>query len=193
MKPEFHLDQTPALEGEVVASTLVGAVAAVCIAGPSADWLGRRFMLCVSGVLYSLSALVMLWSPTVYVLIAGRLIIGCAIGLAATIAPILISESAPSEIRGQLATFPQFLGSGGLFLAYVMDFMFSLQPDVNWRFMLGILLIPSLLYVVLGTTVLPESPRWLVSKGRMNEAKKVLQKIRGREDVDGKIKSQQLL
>jgi MFS family permease len=142
-------------------------------------------MLCVSGVMYALAALVMIWAPTVYILIAGRLLVGAAIGLAATIAPILISESAPSEIRGQLATFPQFLGSGGLFLAYVMDFVLSLQPTVNWRFMLGILFVPALFYVILGLTVLPESPRWLVSKGRMNEAKKVLQSIRGQDDVDG--------
>jgi MFS family permease len=135
--------------------------------------------------MYALAALVMIWAPTVYILIAGRLLVGAAIGLAATIAPILISESAPSEIRGQLATFPQFLGSGGLFLAYVMDFVLSLQPTVNWRFMLGILFVPALFYVILGLTVLPESPRWLVSKGRMNEAKKVLQSIRGQDDVDG--------
>ena len=165
----------------------MGAVAAVCIAGPSADWLGRKFMLCVSGVLYAFAALVMVWSSTVYVLIVGRLLVGCAIGLAATIAPILISESAPSEIRGQLATFPQFLGSGGLFLAYVMDFVLSLQPDVNWRFMLGFLFIPAAFYVILGLSVLPESPRWLVSKGRMNEAKKVLQNIRGQDEVDGNV------
>lgn len=164
----------------------MGAVAAVCIAGPTADWLGRKFMLCVSGVLYAIAALVMLYSPTVYVLIVGRLLVGCAIGLAATIAPILISESAPSEIRGQLATFPQFLGSGGLFLAYVMDLVLSLQPTVNWRFMLGFLFIPAFFYIVLAITVLPESPRWLVSKGRMHDAKKVLQKIRGQDDVDGK-------
>jgi len=186
LKPEFHLEEAPALEGEVVASTLVGAVAAVCIAGPTADWLGRKFMLCVSGILFALAALVMVWSPTVYVLIVGRLLVGSAIGLAATIAPILISESAPSETRGQLATFPQFLGSTGLFLAYVMDFVLSLKTTVDWRFMLGILFIPAFLYVLLGIFVLPESPRWLVSKGRMHEARKVLQSLRGQEDVDGK-------
>ncbi len=185
MKPEFNLDATPALEGLVVASTLIGAVASVTVAGPSADWLGRKTMLCVSGVLFSVAALIMSWAPTVYILIMGRILVGSAIGLAATIAPILISESAPAEIRGQLATLPQLMGSGGLFLAYVMDFALSLQTTVNWRFMLGILSVPSIMYVLVGVLFLPESPRWLVSKGRMLEAKTVLQNLRDREDVTG--------
>lgn len=187
LKPEFHLEVTPALEGLVVASTLVGAVASVAVAGPAADWVGRKFMLCISGVLYSLAALVMLWAPTVYILILSRIVVGGAYGLASTITPILISESAPAESRGQLATFPQLLGSLGLFLAYVMDFVLSLQPDPNWRFMLGVLSVPSVLYVFLCLFLLPESPRWLVSKGRMHDAKVVLQNLRGQEDVSGTI------
>ncbi|CAM6010225.1 unnamed protein product [Sphagnum balticum] len=187
LKPEFSLEATPALEGLVVASTLIGAVASVTVAGPSADWLGRKTMLCVSGGLYSVAALVMAWAPTVHMLILGRILVGCAIGLAATIAPILISESAPAEIRGQLATLPQLMGSGGLFLAYVMDFILSLQSTVNWRFMLGILAVPSIIYVLIAVLLLPESPRWLVSKGRMLEAKIVLQNLRDREDVTGEL------
>lgn len=185
LKPEFHLETTPALEGLVVASTLLGAVASVTVAGPAADWLGRKFMLCVSGVLYSVAAMIMLWAPTVYILILSRVTVGLAIGLASTISPILISESAPAETRGQLATFPQLLGSSGLFFAYVMDFVLSLQACPNWRFMLGVLAVPSVLYVLLCVLVLPESPRWLVSKGRMHEAKLVLQSLRGQEDVSG--------
>ncbi|CAM6032507.1 unnamed protein product [Sphagnum compactum] len=187
LKPEFSLEATPALEGLVVASTLIGAVASVTVAGPSADWLGRKTMLCVSGALYSVAALVMAWAPSVHMLILGRILVGCAIGLAATIAPILISESAPAEIRGQLATLPQLMGSGGLFLAYVMDFILSLQSTVNWRFMLGILSVPSIIYVLITVLLLPESPRWLVSKGRMLEAKIVLQNLRDREDVTGEL------
>lgn len=185
LKPEFHMEDTPALEGLVVASTLLGAVASVVVAGPLADWLGRKFMLCISGLLYSIAAMIMLWSPSVIILILSRITVGLAIGLACTIAPILISESAPAETRGQLATFPQLLGSSGLFLAYVMDFVLSLQASPNWRFMLGVLAVPSIVYVFLCVLVLPESPRWLVSKGRMHDAKLVLQNLRGQVDVSG--------
>jgi MFS family permease len=188
LKSEFHLEAAPALEGFVVASTLFGAVASVTVAGPAADWLGRKFMLCISGILYCVAAMIMLWAPSVQVLILSRVIVGLAIGLASTISPILISESAPADTRGQLATFPQLLGSSGLFFAYVMDFILSLQANPNWRVMLGILGVPSFLYVVLCFLVLPESPRWLVSKGRMHDAKLVLQNLRGHDDVSGQKK-----
>jgi MFS family permease len=135
--------------------------------------------------MFSLAAAVMAWAPTVHALIVGRLLVGYAIGLAATVAPILISESSPAEIRGQLATLPQLMGSLGLVLAYAMNFALSLQPDPDWRIMLGSLFVPSLVYVLLGIFVLPESPRWLVSKGRMLDAKLVLQNLRGQEDVSG--------
>lgn len=185
IRPEYKLEGTPATEGFVVAAALIGAVASVLVAGPAADWLGRRTMLCISGLLFSFAAAVMAWAPTVHALIVGRLLVGYAIGLAATVAPILISESSPAEIRGQLATLPQLMGSLGLVLAYAMNFALSLQPDPDWRIMLGSLFVPSLVYVLLGIFVLPESPRWLVSKGRMLDAKQVLQNLRGQEDVSG--------
>lgn len=187
LKPEFHLEATPVLEGLVVASTLLGAVVSVSLAGPAADWLGRRFILCISSVLYSIAASIMLWSPNVHVLILSRVIVGLAVGLASTISPILISESAPAEMRGRLGTLPQLLGSLGLFLAYAMDFYLSLQVNPNWRIMLGALGVPSLIYFLFCLFVLSESPRWLVSKGRMYEAKVVLQNLRNQEDVSAEL------
>ncbi|XP_024361211.1 monosaccharide-sensing protein 2 isoform X2 [Physcomitrium patens] len=183
LKPEFHLESTPTLEGLVVASTFFGAAASVIVAGPAADRMGRKFVLLISGLLYSTAAMLMLWTPTVNILILSRVVVGLAIGLATTIAPVLISESAPTETRGQLATFPQLLGSSGLFFAYVMAFVLSLQDNPNWRSMLGVLAIPSFIYAILCLFALPESPRWLVSKGRMYDAKVVLQNLREEEDV----------
>lgn len=185
LKPEFHLESTPTLEGLVVASTFFGAAASVIVAGPAADRMGRKFVLLISGLLYSTAAMLMLWTPTVNILILSRVVVGLAIGLATTIAPVLISESAPTETRGQLATFPQLLGSSGLFFAYVMAFVLSLQDNPNWRSMLGVLAIPSFIYAILCLFALPESPRWLVSKGRMYDAKVVLQNLREEEDVSG--------
>ncbi|XP_021283894.1 monosaccharide-sensing protein 2-like [Herrania umbratica] len=175
------------VEGLVVAMSLIGATVITTCSGAISDWLGRRPMLIISSILYFISGLVMLWSPNVYVLCIARLLDGFGIGLAVTLVPVYISETAPSEIRGLLNTLPQFTGSGGMFLSYCMVFGMSLMDSPSWRLMLGILSIPSLLYFALTVFYLPESPRWLVSKGKMLEAKQVLQRLRGREDVSGEM------
>lgn len=181
-----ELELSAAVEGLIVAMSLIGATVITTCSGTISDWIGRRPMLILSSMFYFLSGLIMLWSPNVYVLLLARLLDGFGVGLAVTLVPLYISETAPSEIRGLLNTLPQFTGSGGMFLAYCMIFGMSLQPSPSWRLMLGVLSIPSLLYFALTVFYLPESPRWLVSKGKMLEAKRVLQKLRGREDVSGK-------
>lgn len=175
----------PIMEGLIVAMSLIGATVITTFSGPVSDMLGRRPMLIISSVLYFLSGLVMFWAPNVYVLLLARLLDGFGIGLAVTLVPVYISETAPPEIRGQLNTFPQFTGSLGMFLSYCMVFGMSLTQAPSWRLMLGVLSIPSLAYFFLTLFYLPESPRWLVSKGRNKEAKQVLQRLRGREDVSG--------
>ncbi|MFS8025393.1 putative major facilitator, sugar transporter, major facilitator superfamily [Helianthus anomalus] len=187
IKKEFHLESEPTIEGLIVATSLIGATLVTTCSGGVADWLGRRPMLIISSVLYFLSGLVMLWAPNVYILLLGRLLDGFGIGLAVTLVPVYISETAPPEIRGSLNTLPQFTGSGGMFLSYCMVFGMSLMESPNWRLMLGVLSIPSLVYLFLTIFFLPESPRWLVSKGRMQEAKQVLQRLRGKEDVSGEM------
>ncbi|KAM1791347.1 hypothetical protein ACFX12_035324 [Malus domestica] len=187
IKREFNLESEPAVEGLIVAMSLIGATVVTFCSGAVADWLGRRPMLIISSVFYFLSGIVMLWSPNVYILLLARLLDGFGIGLAVTLVPLYISETAPPEIRGSLNTLPQFTGSGGMFLSYCMVFGMSLTESPSWRLMLGVLSIPSLVYFVLTVFFLPESPRWLVSKGRMLEAKQVLQRLRGIEDVSGEM------
>ncbi|RVW50896.1 Monosaccharide-sensing protein 2 [Vitis vinifera] len=148
IKKELDLEST--VEGLVVAMSLIGATLVTTCSGAISDWIGRRPMLIVSSMLYFISGLIMLWSPNVYVLLIARLLDGFGIGLAVTLVPIYISETAPADIRGSLNTLPQFTGSGGIIL-------------------------------------LARIPRWLVSKGRMVEAKKVLQRLRGREDVSAEM------
>ncbi|CBI37732.3 unnamed protein product, partial [Vitis vinifera] len=187
IKKEFNLQGEPTVEGLIVAMSLIGATFITTISGAVSDWLGRRPMLIISSLFYFVSGLVMLWSPNVYVLLLARLLDGFGVGLSVTIVPVYISETAPSEIRGLLNTLPQFTGSVGMFLSYCMVFGMSLMNSPSWRLMLGVLFIPSLVYLALTVFLLPESPRWLVSKGRMLEAKHVLQRLRGREDVSGEM------
>lgn len=173
------------VEGLVVAISLIGATIITTFSGPVSDLVGRRPMLILSSLLYFLSGLIMLWSPNVFVLCIARVLDGFGIGLAVTLVPVYISETAPSDIRGLLNTLPQFTGSGGMFISYCMVFSMSLSVSPSWRLMLGVLSIPSVIYFILTVFFLPESPRWLVSKGKMLEAKKVLQRLRGIEDVSG--------
>ncbi|PQQ11226.1 monosaccharide-sensing protein 2 [Prunus yedoensis var. nudiflora] len=180
-------DLGSSLEGLVVAMSLIGATAITTCSGVISDSIGRKPMLIASSLLYFVSGLVMVWSPNVYVLCIARLLDGFGIGLAVTLVPLYISETAPADIRGSLNTLPQFLGSGGMFLSYCMVFGMSLLNSPNWRLMLGVLSIPSIFYFALTVFYLPESPRWLVSKGRMLEAKRVLQQLRGTEDVSGEM------
>ncbi|XP_071703227.1 monosaccharide-sensing protein 2-like [Rutidosis leptorrhynchoides] len=187
IKKEFHLETQPTIEGLIVAMSLIGATVITTFSGSVSDAIGRRPMLVISSVFYFVSGLVMCWSPNVYVLLVARLLDGFGIGLAVTLVPLYISETAPSDIRGLLNTLPQFTGSIGMCLAYTMVFFMSLKSDASWRMMLGVLSIPSIAYFLLAVFFLPESPRWLVSKGKMDEAKIVLQALRGKEDVSGEM------
>lgn len=185
IKKEFNLETQPTIEGLIVAMSLIGGTAITTFSGLVSDILGRRPMLIISSLLYFTGGLITTWAPNVYVLLLARLLGGFAIGLAVTLTPVYISETAPSEIRGLLNTIPQFAGSGGMFLAYCLVFVMSLAESPSWRSMLGVISGPSLVYLLLAVFFLPESPRWLVSKGRMVEAKRVIQRLRGKEDVSG--------
>ncbi|KAL8135831.1 hypothetical protein AgCh_010439 [Apium graveolens] len=167
--------------------SLIGATLITTCSGSISDRVGRRPMLILSSTFYFISGLIMLWSPNIYTLLLARLLDGFGVGLAVTLVPLYISETAPSEIRGLLNTLPQFLGSAGMFFAYCMVFGMSLMDSPSWRLMLGVLSAPSIVYFLLVVFYLPESPRWLVSKGKMLEAKRVLQKMRGREDVSAEM------
>ncbi|KAJ6305233.1 hypothetical protein OIU78_020720 [Salix suchowensis] len=141
IKEELNLQSQPAVEGLIVAMSIIGGTTITTFAGTVSDSFGRRPMLIMSSILYFLSSIIILWAPNVYVLLLARLLDGFGVGLAVTLIPLYISETAPSEMRGQLNTLPQFM----------------------------------------------ESPRWLVSKGKMIEAKRILQRLRGREDVSGEL------
>ncbi|KAL1814989.1 hypothetical protein ACET3Z_017563 [Daucus carota] len=185
VKKELNLGTTA--EGLVVAMSLIGATLITTCSGTISDRVGRRPMLILSSTFYFVSGLIMLWSPNIYTLLLARLLDGFGVGLAVTLVPLYISETGPSEIRGLLNTLPQFLGSAGMFFAYCMVFGMSLMDSPSWRLMLGVLSAPSIVYFLLVVLYLPESPRWLVSKGKMTEAKRVLQKLRGREDVSAEM------
>ncbi|KAK2355368.1 monosaccharide-sensing protein [Trifolium repens] len=187
IKEEFHLETNPSLEGLIVSMSFLTGTFATIFAGTISDMFGRRPMLISSSLMFFSSGLVMLWAPNIPMILLSRILNGTGIALTLTSAPLYISEIAPPDIRGLLNTLPQLSCSSGMFLAYVLVFTFSLMDSSNWRGMLGIVSIPSIVYFFLAVFYLPESPPWLVSKGRLSEAKKVLQRIRCVEDVSGEL------
>ncbi|KAI4327867.1 hypothetical protein L6164_020279 [Bauhinia variegata] len=187
IKQEFNLEADPTLEGLIVSMSFLTGTIVTIFSGTVCDWLGRRSMLLIASVMYFLSGLVILSAHNVYLVMVARIVVGVANALAMTLTPLYISEIAPADIRGQLNTFPQFSCSGGMFLAYIMVFLMSFADSPSWRVMLSVVSIPAVVYFLLAMFYLPESPRWLVSKGRVLEARKVLQRIRGTDDVTGEL------
>lgn len=119
-------------------------------------------------------------------LIAGRISIGIAIGIASFIAPLYISEIAPPEKRGRLVSMNQIALTGGIVISYLVDF--ALSGIRGWRWMFGLAAVPAILLGA-GMLFLPESPRWLVNRGRIDEAQKAMGWIKESKQIEFEIKT----
>ncbi|PAN48935.1 hypothetical protein GQ55_9G426800 [Panicum hallii var. hallii] len=152
--------------------SLIGSFAA----GRTSDWIGRRLTIILAAVIFFVGAFMMGFSVNYPMLMAGRFIAGIGVGYALMIAPVYTAEVSPASSRGFLTSFPEVFINFGILLGYVSNYAFShLSLKLGWRLMLGIGAAPS---VVLALMVLgmPESPRWLVMKGRLADARVVLDK-----------------
>lgn len=167
-----------AMHGLAVSIALYGTVIGAMTGGMIADALGRKKSLSWVGVLFFVSALGSALAQDVYTFMFFRLIGGLSIGASSVIAPLYIAEIAPAKKRGRLVALFQFNIVFGIMLAYVSNYFFGeLGGADGWRWMLGIVGIPSLLFTLL-TFVVSESPRWLaLHKQDMAGALAVLQKI----------------
>ncbi|BAH91978.1 Os03g0128900, partial [Oryza sativa Japonica Group] len=189
IKNEFNLQNDPMMEGLILAMSLIGATIITALSGMITNSIGKRPLLSVAAILYSISALIMFQASNEYMLLLARLIYGFGSGLVVTYAPLYISETAPTNMRGLLNTLPQFNGSLGMLLSYIMVFLMSLTLNPNWRIMLGSLSIPSFVFLLLCIFYLPESPVFLVSKGKIEEAKNVMKRLRGTNEVSSMYKN----
>lgn len=147
------------------------------IAGRLSDWIGRRYTIVLAGLIFFVGAVLMGLSPNYAFLMFGRFFAGVGIGFAFLIAPVYTSEVSPTSSRGFLTSLPEVFLNGGILVGYISNYGFSKLPlRYGWRVMLGIGAIPSVI-LAMAVLAMPESPRWLVAKGRLGEAKKVLYKI----------------
>jgi len=161
---------------EVVTSWVtLGALFGALAAGELADRIGRKPTVLIAGGMFTLGSLIQGLAPDMYVLVAGRLIVGAGVGVAAVAAPLYAAELAPTNLRGRFVSSYQLAITMGIFLAYLVDGWFA--KTGSWRWMLGASAVPGLLLFVVAL-IAPESPRWLMKIGRREEAGAQLAKIR---------------
>jgi len=159
----------------VVSSVVLGALIGAALSGRLADHFGRRRMLMAAALAFIFSTLIATFASQVAELILGRFIIGFAIGVCSYTAPLFISEMAPAEFRGSLVLINAITITGGETIAFLVDYL--LTPTHAWRWMFAIGLLPAAA-LFLGMILLPETPRWMVSKGLVDQARATLMRIR---------------
>ncbi len=157
------------LHGIVIAAALYGTVLGSLLGGIPTDRIGRRATLILIGVLYLIGSVWSALATDVFSFIVARLIGGVGIGISTVASPLYISEIAPPRYRGRLAGMFQLNIVVGVLLAYVSNALLAGLGEQAWRWMLGVAAIPSALYTAL-CLGLPESPRWLLTRGRGIEA-----------------------
>ena len=182
VKTQFSLSAN--MEEIVVSSVLAGAVLGAILGGALTDRFGRRKLIILAGIIFTASALGTALAPTVSWLIAGRIVSGIAIGIASFISPMYIAELAPAKVRGALVAVNMLAIATGIVVAYLVDYALSGRQE--WRYMFGLAAIPSVALVI-GMWPLPDSPRWLLSRSKLPEATRALQRLRIASDVSPEI------
>ncbi len=191
-----YFDLSDAAKGFVVSSALLGAFGGAAVAGLLSSAIGRKSSLILAAVLFTVSAwgsgLPSMLPETIPVLVFFRVLGGIAIGVASMNAPMYIAEIAPADKRGNLVTFYQLAIVIGFFVVFLATYFIgnNLTEQQNleygWRKMFWSELIPAGLFLV-GMFFVPKSPRWLMTKGRKEEAKSILASIHGAEIANKEI------
>ncbi|KAK3065589.1 hypothetical protein LTS18_000066 [Coniosporium uncinatum] len=161
----------------ITSCTSLAALFASPLAGLLADALGRKRVVLVADALFVGGAGVQALASTVGGMIAGRVLVGLAVGAASFVVPLYVGEVAPAAYRGRLVTVSSLFITGGQVVAYVVGWGFS-GMERGWRWMVGLGMLPAVLQVGL-MAGMAESPRWLVKVGRSEEARRVLTKVYG--------------
>lgn len=167
-------NSSDAFHGAVVMGmALWGTVIGAIFGGIPTNKLGRKKTLLIIGVLYALSAIGTALSNDPYLFAFFRFMGGLGVGASTIAAPAYISEIAPAKDRGRMVSLYQFNIVLGILIAFLSNYLLSGIGDNDWRWMLGVQAIPAAIYTLCVLTI-PESPRWLVSQSRIDEAKKVM-------------------
>jgi sugar porter (SP) family MFS transporter len=178
----FHL--TPAIQGWTVSSALIGCVFGTILIGKPGDTFGAQRLLQLLAIMFLASSVGCGLAPTISVFIIFRFIGGLAIGGASVLCPVYISEISPPKHRGVLASTFQLAIVLGILFSLVTNYLLLNIGDQNWRWMLFSGAFPAVAFFLM-LLVIKKSPRWLVKKGRIEEAKKNIEDLSSHEiDTD---------
>lgn len=184
-REEGGLGLTPLTEGIVASSLVLGAAFGALLGGRLCDRYGRRRTILGLAVLFFVGALGTALAPDLWVMVLFRVLLGLAVGGASATVPVFIAELAPADRRGRLVTQNELMIVTGQLLAYTSNAVIAKTVGEGgvWRWMLVIATVPAVL-LWFGMLFVPESPRWLASRGRFDDARSTLGRIRDAQVVD---------
>lgn len=185
IKPYYGLSDAEL--GFTGSSLYIGCIVGTLITGYATDRFGRKAMLIVAAAIFSVSSVFMGWAGSFHMLIFWRIVAGIGVGAASMLSPLYIAEVSPAGIRGRMVSINQLTIVIGILLAYFINYLLADSTD-NWRWMFTSGSLPAALFLICIFFV-PESPRWLVSKGFVSRAREVLRKVSGGADVENDIQS----
>jgi sugar porter (SP) family MFS transporter len=166
---------SPFMQGAVVASLLLGAMVGAALAGPLSDRLGRRRLIMIAAVTFTIGALGAAAAPSAWALVGARFVLGLAVGCAALVVPLYLSEVAPTRMRGAIGSLNQLMIVSGILVAFIVNALLASSAD--WRLMVGLAAVPSIVLLI-GMAFMPETPRFLVREGEEDEARDVLEELK---------------
>ena len=169
-----HFDLSSRLQEWVVSTMMLGAALGAISTGWISFKLGRKKSLMAGAALFVFGSVGSACAPNVIVLLVSRVLLGFAVGIASYVAPLYLSEMSEKEDRGKLISMYQMMVTIGILVAFISDTIFSYGG--HWRLMLGVISIPALLLMI-SVFGLPDSPRWLASKGMISKAKDILRML----------------
>lgn len=174
------------LQGMLVSSVLIGAVIGAATNGILADIFGRKKIIIMTALIFIFGSIACAFAPNIILLIISRLCVGFAVGIVNFVVPLYLSEISPKQMRGTLVSLYQWAITAGILFSYFINAVFA-KSVYNWRWMLFAGVVPGVILFI-GMLFMKDTPRWLVSKNRYDEAKEVFKKLEPNKNADEAVK-----